>query len=606
MKKMIKKNDNLRAIVLWVKLCPLYFPVLIMQTFFSVLSPYYNIYLSAELVDIITTSMDWQKIKILVLSITFGNLAIAIIGALLGRAFSHIEFVLDQKEARYCNQKTLNLDYSDLENTEVRQLRRKITESSKINGYGKRLLITNIKRVVQLSINLFLSGLLCAEMLAMVIGHGISWKLLVFLFSIILSIIVNVYLNFNTSKRLSDFSQKVTQTMIDENRIDGAVDSYNMGKDVRIYNQSKIIMHIKKKSLKMHEEAFKSQAILKFKYRIPMSIIKTLLNILVYSFIAIYALMGVFSIGSVLKYAGIIRGIIEAIIGLFDVYGQTKNNRKYIQDYLRYYEIKSQMHKQGALSCEKAKENFVFEFKNVSFKYPNTDTYVLRNISCKLYSGGKISIVGENGSGKTTFVKLLCRLYDPDEGEIFLNGINIKEYDYDEYLSWFAIVFQDFKLFSFELGQNVAVSEKYDSQDVQQCLVDVGFYERYDKMEKKLQTFLYKDFDNNGVEISGGEAQKIALARALYKKESRVVILDEPTAAMDPIAEHEIYCNFDKIVKGKTAIYITHRLSSCRFSDRVIVFDNGRITEIGTHNELVSLESGKYYELWNSQAQYYQ
>ena len=198
----------------------------------------------------------------------------------------------------------------------------------------------------------------------------------------------------------------------------------------------------------------------------------------------------------------------------------------------------------------------------------------------------------------------MCRLYDPTEGEILLNGVNIKKYDYDEYLAVFSVVFQDFKLFSFSLGVNVAAGSNYDEASVVSALNQSGFGKRLESMPEGINTSLYKDFDKNGIEISGGEAQKIALARALYKN-APFIILDEPTAALDPIAEYEIYSKFNEIVGDKTAIYISHRLSSCRFCDKIAVFDNGQIVQRGSHDELVADEDGKYYELWHAQAQYY-
>ena len=209
-----------------------------------------------------------------------------------------------------------------------------------------------------------------------------------------------------------------------------------------------------------------------------------------------------------------------------------------------------------------------------------------------------------NGSGKTTFVKLLCRLYAPNEGEILLNGINVKRYDYDEYMRIFSVVFQDFKLFPFPLGQNVAASLNYDNEKVVACLEKANFSERLKAMPEGTETYLYKELDENGVEISGGEAQRIALARALYK-DAPFIVLDGPTSALDPVAEAEVYKNFNNIVGDKTAIYISHRLSSCRFCDNIIVFDEGKIVQRGSHETLVADESGKYFELWHAQAQYY-
>ena len=207
-------------------------------------------------------------------------------------------------------------------------------------------------------------------------------------------------------------------------------------------------------------------------------------------------------------------------------------------------------------------------------------------------------------AGKSTMIKLLCRLYDPTEGSITLNGIDIREFDYAEYLKLFAIVFQDFKLLAFPVGENVACSDEYDEERVWQCLEMAGVKDRVEEFPKKLRQSIYKLYEKDGIDLSGGEEQKIAIARALYK-DAPFVILDEPTAALDPIAESEIYSRFNDIAGNKTTVYISHRLSSCRFCSRIIVFDNGSVIQEGTHEELLENPNGKYSELWNAQAQYY-
>ncbi len=198
----------------------------------------------------------------------------------------------------------------------------------------------------------------------------------------------------------------------------------------------------------------------------------------------------------------------------------------------------------------------------------------------------------------------MCRLYDPTEGEILLNGVNIKKYDYDEYMSIFSVVFQDFRLFAFRLGETVSASPYYDRERVVRCLEEAGFGERLSSMPEGLDSFLKKDFDGSGIEISGGEGQKIALARALYK-DAPFLILDEPTAALDPVSEYEIYSRFNEIAGDKTAIYISHRLASCRFCHKIAVFERGRIVQTGSHAELLANEAGVYHRLWMAQAQYY-
>jgi ATP-binding cassette subfamily C protein len=249
-------------------------------------------------------------------------------------------------------------------------------------------------------------------------------------------------------------------------------------------------------------------------------------------------------------------------------------------------------------------ETHVIEFSHVSFKYPRSEQYVLKDINLKITSGEHLSVVGLNGAGKTTFIKLLCRLYDVTEGEILIDGINIKEYSEEEYRKLFAVVFQDFQLFAFSLRDNIALGDTAKEDEVNRVLELSGFYEDAKKLPQGLDTMLYKSFDEKGTELSGGQQQKTAIARALYKN-APIVILDEPTAALDPVAEYDIYRSFDTLVGGKTAIYISHRLSSCKFCDRIAVFAENTIKEYGTHDELVEKKNGIYAELFAAQAQYY-
>ena len=240
----------------------------------------------------------------------------------------------------------------------------------------------------------------------------------------------------------------------------------------------------------------------------------------------------------------------------------------------------------------------------MSYSYPGAAVPALSHDSFRLEPGKKIAVVGMNGSGKTTMVKLLCRLYDPDGGRVMLNGRNVREYDYEEYLRRFSVVFQDFQLLALPLGENVAGTKDYDAARAQDCLEKAGFGKRLRRMKNDLSTFLYRNMDQEGVEISGGEAQKIALARALYK-DAPIVVLDEPTAALDPVSEHEVYSGFRNLVGGRTSIFISHRLSSCRFCDEILVFHQGQLVQRGSHEELVK-EEGLYASMWRAQAQYYE
>ena len=243
------------------------------------------------------------------------------------------------------------------------------------------------------------------------------------------------------------------------------------------------------------------------------------------------------------------------------------------------------------------------EFCNVSFKYPNTETYVLKNISFNLNSGESMSLVGVNGAGKSTIVKLICRFYEPTEGNIFIVGINIKELSSDEYIRLIGVVFQDFKLFSFSVKENISMSVDFDEDRIKQSIDKSGLGKKIENLSNGSETYISREFDENGVEFSGGEGQKLAIARAIYRN-SPIIILDEPTAALDPIAEYDVYSRFNELSKSKTAIYISQRLSSARFTDKIAVLDGGKIVEFGSHNDLI-LNDGVYSEMFNMQKQYY-
>lgn len=325
---------------------------------------------------------------------------------------------------------------------------------------------------------------------------------------------------------------------------------------------------------------------------------------LAYAFTSLKAWGGAFGIGSVTQYVSAVTTLAFNVSNVFCLLDKAKSNTEFLRQSLAFFDIPNAMY-QGSLTTEKRTDrSYEVEFRNVSFRYPRTEDYVLRNVSVKFRVGERLAVVGENGSGKTTFIKLLCRLYDPDEGEILLNGINIRKYNYRDYMDLFSVVFQDFQLVAQPLGQNVAGCLEYDRERACAALEDAGFTERLNTLPNGLDTQLYKEFGENGVELSGGEAQKVAIARALYK-DAPFIILDEPTAALDPIAEAEIYQQFNQIAGDKTAVYISHRLSSCRFCDEILVFDHGSIVQKGSHDTLVRDEAGQYYALWQAQAQYY-
>lgn len=376
---------------------------------------------------------------------------------------------------------------------------------------------------------------------------------------------------------------------------------FRLGKDIRLYESADMMCRKADSFADEQIAAWTDRDKKKCKNSWVMDIVNSFRDGLSYFYIGYMALTGAISIGDFsmcVASASTFYWSLHAIVtGIQDI------NKKcaYAHRYIEFMNYPAAMPK-GNSSVKQGEH--IIEFVNVSFRYPRTENYVLRNINITIKPGEHLSIVGLNGAGKTTFVKLLCRLYDVTEGAILIDGVNIKDYSEEEYRKLFAVVFQDFFLFAFSLRENIALTGESDDDRINEVLKQSGLYEDAQKLDNGLDTLLFKGFDEKGTDLSGGQRQKAAISRALYRN-SPVVILDEPTAALDPVAEYDIYRRFNTLVGGKTAIYISHRLSSCKFCDRIAVFADDTIKEYGTHDQLVNRAGGIYAEMFAAQAQYY-
>ena len=327
-----------------------------------------------------------------------------------------------------------------------------------------------------------------------------------------------------------------------------------------------------------------------------------LFTVFSYLLVVLKTISGAITVGAFTRYVGALNQFGSACASLIEYNAAIRRNAAYMGEFLAFLDVEEK-HSHGTIPVEKRDDGeYELAFEDVSFRYPGSEKYVLKNVNCRLDMKRKMAVVGRNGAGKTTFIKLLCGLYEPTEGRITLNGVDIRKYKPDEYRDLFGVVFQDFRLFSFPVWENVATGYERDDGRLWKALYQAGAREFVKNMPEGLETLLYKD-TGEGVEISGGEAQKLAIARALYK-DGALVVLDEPTAALDPLAEAEVYARFDEMTEGKTSIYISHRMSSCRFCDDIMVFDDGRIAERGSHENLLAA-GGLYSQLWNAQAKYY-
>ena len=381
------------------------------------------------------------------------------------------------------------------------------------------------------------------------------------------------------------------------------IENFEYGKEERIYGLKDFLISRVAKHLGESDAFYKRQTRELNKSQYFTAVTSFFRDAISYIYLISKVIAGSIQIGSFTMYVGAVSQFSTA---MNDMMSSIVNIRRFglYYDELNKYINMPQTMREGEKTVDNETGEYTIKFENVSFRYPGSEIYALKNVNITITPSEKLSIVGENGAGKTTFVKLLLRLYDPTEGRILLNGTDIREFDYDEYQNLIAAVFQDFRLFSFTLKENVCFDKECSDEVVIDCLRRSGFGNKLDQLPKGIYTNVYKNFEEDGFEPSGGEGQKIALARALFK-DTPVVILDEPTAALDPRAEYEMYQNFNKMSEGKTTIFISHRLSSSRFCDKIAVFAGGEIKEYGSHDELYS-KDGMYHELFDMQAKFYQ
>lgn len=596
------------------KILPGIFIIRVLQSIFKSIIPYIAIFMSAKILSELVSGKR-MNVLIVYVAITIGATLLAvIIASLLGYVtnksrrlvYSHMEMLL--------NDKAYSIDYSIAEQKEVHELREKIEVGMSSNVGGINSFFNHLQSVFDGVFSVMIAALLIKDVfifnmvvfekrdLFYYINQPLAGVIVILL--IVFSVGLLLIFQLKTQKKNLNFVQGATSFNI---YLDFYQDSYladnKSAKDVRIFNQSNFIINeILEKALNPFFKYYKEMAYVKGNFHVIHAVIIALLGGIIYIFVALKAAAGLFSVGDIFKYYGVITQLILAVTALLSAAVSLINNNEYIKMLFRYLDYPSISHN-GVLKVDKKFENI--ELQNVSFRYSEKQNNALENISFTIRAGERIAIVGRNGSGKTTLIKLLCGFYTPMDGQIFMNGRNIKEYDYEQYKKQISVVFQDFRLFAFPVGQNVAGTIAYDAEKVWTALDMAGIKKRVEEFPQKLDQPLYKDFfADEGMDISGGEAQKIAIARALYK-DAPIVLLDEPTAALDPFAEEEIYEKFDKMVHGKTAIYISHRLSSCKFCDRIIVLDHGNIVQMGTHEQLLQDKAGKYFELWDAQAKYY-
>lgn len=565
-----------------------YLPIVISASLVNALMPFLNLIMLKHVIDELTGG---QRLNIFVILV-----AIAVVGNFVLNALQRgLQIWVSVKDEELMNgfdlmigEKIMSLDFEMIEDPEILDLKERAIFP--IHNQGA------FQRVVEYAMSLLSQLITMIGLVAMLV----MLNPLIVVFLLVMAIITTLI-----SKKAQRVMYDFFQLLIPVNRKFGyyanVTADFSYGKDIRLYEMDKLLMNRIDDYNQTSLTVFTKLYVVLGRYLGYNEIVLQIQMVLVYLYMAYKVVTKSIGLGDFTMYASAATQFGQCLSRVGSIYMEMSQMCRYLESYLEFDALKPNR-TNGGMKLDLSVMPII-EFREVSFKYPKSETYALKDVSITLQAGEKLSIVGLNGAGKTTFIKLLTRLYEPTEGGIYLNGINILEYDLKEYLDLMSVVFQDFKLLAFSVKENIVFDHEVEESVVWEVLKEAGFEKDLEKLPRGIETPIYKTFEEDGIEFSGGQSQKLAIARAIYK-DSPLVILDEPTSALDPIAEYDIYHRFNEMVGDKTTIYISHRLSSCLFCDRIAVFKEGHMIELGTHDGLIK-EKGLYQEMYQAQAQYY-
>ena len=588
------------------KLDSWFLPLQTLDSIIAAVSPFVNLYMGALIINQLALGLDDISRIATYVAVTVGlNFTFSLCRNIMQKRLSVFEITSRLNYFAFLSKHYMQLDYEHTENPQINASVADIEGKTTSTSAGMMDAALRYGSIIQNAVGILAAFVILWGMSATGVPivenfFTSSWATILLAALLVANILLSI------------FRQKYVQKAVEFIRSEGPKINSLLGyyikymrhneaaKDIRLFGQQSVIKDVLGKFFETRHSWFRYYHVRGRESAIS-EFASAVFSGLAYLLIGLRALWGMYGVGSVLAYVGAVRNLSGNISGLVNALAQTKNNAVFLPQVFEYLDVKN-----AKQSGDKSPNpvDHVVEFHNVSFKYPGATEYALKNLSFRFHAKQKMAVVGQNGSGKTTMIKLLCRLYEPAEGKITLDGIDIQEYQYDEYLSLFAVVLQDFKLFGFSLGQNLACDDNYDATRAKHALSESGF-DMPPSVIKGLDTPLFKDLDKEGITLSGGEAQKVAIAKAFYKN-SPFMLLDEPTAALDPLSEFEVYNRINDNAVGKAVVYISHRLASCRFCNNIIVLHKGEIVQSGGHESLIVDTDGKYHELWNAQARYYE
>lgn len=600
----------LSDIIYFIKYFKQYEPIVLLccgiEIVLGVVNPFFLIYLPKLALDLVAEEASMGKLVFLLGG--FILLAMVTSGIYGMVSFGKYHYYNNQRMhfLGLLFLKSLRIKYGDTESGAIKKIYWK-AHNTMVNGD-----LSASSQIIQGTVE-FSQNVLCFLLYSTVLGTLSMWMLLV----IVLLSFLNYLIGMNQIKFEESLREERAETNKRWNCVRAAMGNVRGAKDIRIFGMNHWLIKLRDLSIADIREVKRKLSKRKSLYEKLEFLLSAGRDLGAYGFLLYQAMDGNLTAGEFVLYFGAITGFSSFVISIMNSILQLRaaaNSTDYVRAYM---ELPEEDRDSGSRHIDELKDTVEIEFRNVSFAYKdsgnvemeeeteNTGKKIFEHLNLTIRAGEKVALVGINGAGKTTLVKMLCGMYEPDEGEILINGINRNEFSKEEYYKLFSVVFQEQLIFPFTIGENIALqkAEQVNEERAWDALEKAGLKKTFKEKGIGMQSYMTKAMMKDGVELSGGQQQRFLLARALYK-DAPILVLDEPTAALDPIAESEVYENYNKYSKGKTAIFISHRLASTRFSDRIVLIENGSILEMGTHEELMG-HDGAYAKMFQLQSSYY-
>jgi len=566
-----------------------YLLLMVGSAFFLAVSPFVNILIPRYIIDELINQQRLEVLTGLVALLVGLNFILSLINRYLAYKLDLKNFEILNSFNLIIGKKMMDMKFENIEDPDFLDLKEKAI-------YG-----VNNQRAIERMIKSLITLIKGAFSLLGIVAIIASLNTLILVYLVLAVLVNNLVL-----KKVQKIRLGMYEVIIPLNRViqyfDKLIKDFSIGKEVRVNHMGPVIMDNYKSNHDKSVDEFKKKYHAIYRLLGINKVSVEVQMVLVYVYISFLVLAKRITIGEFSMYLTSTMKFNDLLSEMSSTFLEFRQMCKLLDPYLDLERVESLSSDRGLATGDMAA--YEIRFDKVSFKYPRSDHYALKHVSLVLNHKEKISIVGENGSGKSTFIKLIARLYEPTEGTIYLNDRDIRDYSYKDYRQLLGIVFQDYKLFAFTVKENVAFDDCEARGAIEESLQQAGVKADIDRLKAGLDTHVYKIFEEDGIELSGGQAQKVAIARAIYK-DAPIMMLDEPTAALDPIAEYEIFETFNQMTQDKMSLIISHRLSSCQLSQRVLVFDQGQLIQDGSHQDLMQAVGDKYQVMYKTQSQYY-